>query len=88
MALTYYFCSFNLLKSNYVYFNHAYIRKSKAQLLLLSKYIDLNYVLKDTFNRHRVINKFFLFLESFSLPSIKKTNFDKMQPKTGTQNLS
>ena len=39
---------FNLLKSNYVYFNHAYIRKFKAQLLLLSKYTDLNYVMKNT----------------------------------------
>jgi len=37
-----------LLKSNYVYFNHAFIRKFKAQLLLLSKYIDLNYVIKNT----------------------------------------
>ena len=48
MASTYYFFSFNLLESNYVYFNHAYIRKFKAQLLLLSKYIDLNYVTKNT----------------------------------------
>ena len=31
---------------------------------------------------------FFLFLESCFLPSIKKTNLDKMKPKTGTQNFS
>ena len=31
---------------------------------------------------------FFLFLDSCFLPSIKKTNFDKIYPKTGTQNLS
>ena len=45
------FVHFNLLKSNYVYFNHAFIRKFKAQLLLLSKYIDLNYVIKNTLLR-------------------------------------
>ena len=48
MASTYYFCSFQFAKGNYVYFNHAYILKFKAQLLLLSKYIDLNYVIKNT----------------------------------------
>jgi len=37
-----------LLKSNYVYLKHAYIRKFKAQLLLLSKYTGLNYVIKNT----------------------------------------
>ena len=31
---------------------------------------------------------FFLFLESYFLPSIKKTNLDKIKPKTGTQNFS
>ena len=34
--------------NNLVYLNHAYISKFKAQLLLLSKYIDLNYVIKNT----------------------------------------
>jgi len=37
-----------LPKSNYVYFKHAYIRKFNVQVLLLSKYIDLNYVIKNT----------------------------------------
>ena len=41
----------NLPKSNHLYSNHAYIRKLKAQLLLLSKYTDLNYVIKNTFLR-------------------------------------
>ena len=31
---------------------------------------------------------FFLFLGSCFLPSIKKTNFDKIKPTTGTQNFS
>jgi len=31
---------------------------------------------------------FFLFLDSCFLPSIKKTNLDKIKPKTGTQNFS
>ena len=72
------FVHFNLLKSNYVYFNHAYIRKFKAQLLLLSKYIDLNYVFKNTYKEKKQLIYFFLFLESCFLPSIKKTNFDKI----------
>ena len=31
---------------------------------------------------------FFLFLVTCFLPSIRKTNFDKIYPKTGTQNLT
>jgi len=38
--------------------------------------------------KKKVINLIFIILESCFLPSIKKTNFDKIYPKTGTQNFS
>ena len=48
-------------------------------------YLEILY--KD--KKYLVINYYlFLFLDSCFLPSIKKTNFDKIYPKTGTQNFS
>ncbi len=44
--------------------------------------------LKILYKEQKVIDQFFLFLESCFSPSIKKTNFDKIKPKTGTQNFS
>jgi len=39
---------FNLLEEITLYLNNAYVEKFKAHLLLLSKYIDLDYVFKNT----------------------------------------
>ena len=44
--------------------------------------------LKIPYEAYKLLISFFLFLESSFLPSIKKTNFDKILPKTGTQNFS